>query len=668
MRSFLILCAVALIACSGDETEGTSGGSGGDGATVSTGGEERPTSGAEIVCPAGEVELADGSCLAPGIPSSACGEGFVADNDACTAVFVDGDCPDGTMAIPGETTCREVAACGSGPWGDIPTDGSTIYVQSGESLQAAIDAAPAGALIAVGAGTYGGVAIGKPIRLWGVCPALTSIDAFSNGVQIQADDVELHNLAITGQTSGVWISGGQGIVIDKVHIHDTGWTGLYQEGGIATVSDSLVERATGTGIGAFGGDLTVERSMVRDVLPGQNGNFGYGMTADFGGLLSQRGTLTVRRSAVVKSHALGISTWGADTLIEDTLVSSTQPRAADDSGGEGITGFMNVASGERGNVTIRRSVVRDNHWCGICFEDADAIVEHTVSRNTKPQASDGDFGYGMRSMNWELSSPVRPTLDVSASVVERARYIGFVAAGAVVDARQLIVRDIEPRELGDKMGRPMSIEPSQTTRLPSELSLQGARLENGFEGGLMVIGATADVDSVWIHNIGPNQEYQSFGVGAAYVRDIFNEIDTGGIVSNVIIEDAHTVGLAALGSSLMVDNLITRRIMPEVLTGDFGDGVIASEWIFIEELFPTDVALNRTTVESAPRAGIVAFAATVTVANSALECNAIQLDKERYLDKEPMLDNLGGNVCGCETEVEDCKVLSSDIQPPSPPL
>ena len=82
-----------------------------------------------VACAATEIALADGSCFAAGVV--ACTEGFASDGlGGCVAVLPDEVCAPGTMALAGETACREVAPCGEGPWGDTATDGATTYVDA----------------------------------------------------------------------------------------------------------------------------------------------------------------------------------------------------------------------------------------------------------------------------------------------------------------------------------------------------------------------------------------------------------------------------------------------------------------------------------------------------------------------------------------------------------
>ena len=111
LRLVAACIGLAVVACGGDEESV----------------ESSPETGE---CGDGQVSLADDRCVPVGATPEACAPGFVLETGGCQPVLPADLCPPGMMAVPGETTCRSVAECGEGTWGDIPVDESTHYVDA----------------------------------------------------------------------------------------------------------------------------------------------------------------------------------------------------------------------------------------------------------------------------------------------------------------------------------------------------------------------------------------------------------------------------------------------------------------------------------------------------------------------------------------------------------
>ena len=284
----------------------------------------------DMPCPPGEWLREDGGCQPAGVPPESCAEGFAPDGEAgCEVILPAEDCPKGQMAIPGETVCHEVAPCGTGDYGDIPVDPATTQfvnqayagadsdgseAKPWKTIQPGIDAAEAGAIVAVAAGSYSEEAIieDKPVVLWGRCPAL--VEVASTGTQFEAVQVrtgnaamsEIRGLAMIGAQGALAVVGASGVVIEGVWIHDSDY-GLYvaDQGGptSAKVTSSLIEATRTVGIFAGGSDVELSRIMVRDILTNGAGDFGDGIYVLDNPGTNRRANVQVTASVVVRIPA-----------------------------------------------------------------------------------------------------------------------------------------------------------------------------------------------------------------------------------------------------------------------------------------------------------------------------------------------------------------------------
>jgi hypothetical protein len=63
----------------------------------------------------------------------ACAEGFAPDGEGgCAAILPPGPepCPPGTLEVIGHETCQPLGDCGTGTWGDVPLDATTVFVSA----------------------------------------------------------------------------------------------------------------------------------------------------------------------------------------------------------------------------------------------------------------------------------------------------------------------------------------------------------------------------------------------------------------------------------------------------------------------------------------------------------------------------------------------------------
>lgn len=356
----------------------------------------------------------------------------------CVPILPAAPCADGEVALPGETTCRPLADCGTGPWGLIPTEAGTEHVDPSYmgndsdgsaarpwvDLPNAIVAADEDDVIALAAGAYP-TAIsfaGKRLRVWGRCPQMVELagDATSDAVFVDTTGFELHQIAITSVGSGLIVFGATDVLVDKVYIHDTDDIGvlvgtLDAPSGVV-IQDSLVERAASLAIVALSSDLEITRTVVRDTVGNELGP-GRGIDAERDIEVRLPSNVVVEGCLIEGAREAATATLGSSFTLIDSAVIGTRPQA---DGRFGIGMAVQYADGEA-SASIRGSYIGDSHMFGVSVINASLTMQRsTVSGVTRQQLGD-DFGDGIALVDTtELGS-----IEVSESRVADAMRAGI---------------------------------------------------------------------------------------------------------------------------------------------------------------------------------------------------------------------------------------------------
>jgi hypothetical protein len=672
-----------------------------------------------------------------GVPAESCSDGFIATDGGCQAVLPPEPCGDGEMAIVGETSCRAIAPCGEAPWGEIPVDSTTVYVDgsyaggSSDGSEAApwttigeaVAAAPAGAVVAIASGTYAeDVRIeGAALRLWGRCPALTRV--VGTGMQPAAitvfatDAVELHSLAAAGPRMGVWIRDSADTVVDRIWTQDTESFGLVVRGpdASAEITGSLFDSARVGGVVVHGSIVELSDSEVRNTRPSTQGLQGFGITVDPDQDTGDRGQLTARRCRVEGSTSSGALAFGADLVLESCAIADTSPQPADGIAGQGVQVRYWAPHDLRGFADVRSSVIERSHLGGITVAGGDALVEGTTIRDVEERQSDGDAGAGILVIQ-DADEEVRSTAEISQSLVERAHGSAAFVAGADVTLDRVVLRDVQPgsrriargieasssdlgpgltkvslrasliercTELGAMLagvdatiegsvvrsveqapggdgGWGISIQYDNSTLERAVATIRGSLVEDAIGVGLLVSGADATIEGTAIRSIAAEPSgTNGLGLCVQYSEEFL--LPAAATIRSARVEDCRETGIMVIGAQAQIEHTYIDQIAKDG-AGQFGDGLAVAT----HPGWPATVTMLDSFVGASSRAGIAAFGANVQLGRTTVECNPIDLDGEKNGGATFLLEDLGGNACGCDDTARPCRVLSSNLQPPGP--
>jgi hypothetical protein len=579
-------------------------------------------------------------------------------------------CEAGAMALAGETSCREVAPCAAGTFGDIVVDADTEYVDASFSgvpngsatapwptIQQAIDAAAPGATIAIAAGSYAQhlVVTNKAVKLWGVCPRDVEIVGPAEGVAAidiinGPDGTEVHTLAVRGARVGIGTSDALDVVLDRVWVHDTGDQGLLVDAILgpasASVHDSLVESTGTAGVVVTASTVDFARNEVRDT-------FGRGI--DVMASLDGRTPADVSIADVVvdRTDGGGIVVAGSIAEVTRAVVRDTDPGAQERNWGVGL---FDVPGFPPANVSLVDSVVERSHDVGVVASASAALVDGVSIRDVTPTIVEKG-GPGLIVEAWTGTSLVA-TATVRQSLVERGNTLGVYVGGASgVVLEGLLVRDTTPNASGDG-GWGIAIQDDKDIVLPAKATLRYSLVERTHGSGIFVVGSEVSIEATAVRDTSSSGDGR-FGSALTVLDNLMTGLRSNVNVHASLFDRSMEAGVVVAGSDVSIAQSLIRQTVPNAL-GTQGDGILVMSYAQVGHL-----ELLGTRVEQSQRAGISCFGGAAEIGSSVLACHSFAMDSERFADKSCTLSDLGGNACGCETLESSCKAVSAALEPPA---
>jgi hypothetical protein len=516
-------------------------------------------------CPEGSLAVPGDSACVP-IGARTCPSGLVANGrGACDAVLPEASCGADEIATPGDTSCRLIAECG----GELPTDAPILHVDQAftgtsdgtraspfRTIQAAIDRAAdtTRTTIAIAKGTYvENLDVGKPVRLYGACPAEVTIRAVDGvkapTIRIRAD-AEVHRVSLTapatGASSVVQVADADA-VIERVSIHDANAIGLrVQYATKATklrARDVKIERVLAIGAWVVGGTLDAERVVIRDV-------------------------------AAAEEH------------------------------GRAIEVASNAAVGK---LSLRSALIERVHDIGILVAGAEGDVSATVVRDI---AGSKKFlvGHAIEAALDDAGKPATMTLD--GVVLERAHDAALFVSGSRVTASRLTIRD--SRGLSDTLngpGRGVAVQAAGTKPLLGELTLRASRIEATDDDGVFVAGGNATLDEVLVLNSG------RLGSGRGIAARVSENGNTPSTVSlrRVLVAGSDGAGILGTGSTMTIEASEVRDVRPTKTNEGDGFCVVAQR---VAGTGPASLSLTNSNIGPCTGAGVVVYGSSGVIRTS----------------------------------------------------
>jgi hypothetical protein len=620
---------------------------------------------ATTACAVGET-TSDAGCVPPGI--HACAPGFVADAPGSCAPVLAATCPDGTFAVPGESSCNEVAPCPDAIYGDAPADaihvdGAYAGTSDGSAaqpfthIQAAIDAAAPGATVAIAAGSYAeDLVLGdKPVVLHGRCPRLVEVVGSGAGtaaifVRAGAHGTVVRNLAVTGARYGVATSGANDVVLERLWIHHAGERGVAVEDalgpGSVTLRRSLVESNEDIGVSVFGATLTIVESAVRETLEGRG--YGRGVAARHGA------TLAISASVIEDNLDHGLRVSGSSATVDTTVIRRTLPSYAGFGGGVSVA--VDADTLLPSTAVLQDVVVTQNQLYGVIAEGSHLELVRAVVTETQPQAAALDFGVGVQVQSTGGAMPADARIE--ESFIARNHYAGVAAAGATVALATSVVRDQIPEPKSGEYGRGLLLF-TDVAGAPTSATVTACVFEGNHEAAVFGQGVSLTLDNVAIRDTHPLDGMH----GRAIDMQSNGPLEPSELhARRLFISGSHDVGILIEGTTASVEDAEIHDTLPQI-DGRFGDAI---EVVTFPDLPAAEATFTAVRAFDSGRVGLVTFGALARVKDSQFVCNAIDLHGEAVGAAPFVLEDLGGNRCGCGEESPECQLIGGELEPPQP--
>ena len=420
-----------------------------------------------------------------------------------------------------------------------------------------------------------------------------------------------------------------------------------------SIEHSVIENNHNANVLIEVSEVTIDDSVIRDGLPDQSGAFGRGIEVQSDVTTGEPSSLTMRRSLVERHVDSGVLADGCHVLVEHSVIRDVAP-GLDGQSGVGFELQIGAIAGATGSARLAQSVITRTHSAGMATLGTPIEVDRSILHDIQPGIDPefADVGVGIMAHD-ERTIGVRAVAGVVGSVIRNAVSFGMHVQGSDAAVDQTLIQDIAPSTVEKRWGHGIEVVDGGISSAGASLFVGSSVIERATDVGLANAGGEMTVQNVVVRDVAPRAADGSSGQGIGIQRATYPAL---GYVRDSLVEGVNTGGIIFFDGSGSVERTTVRGVVADG-SGAYGDGIAV--------VFGQGVTVADVRIEDASRAGVAAFSADVGIQDSTIACNPIALTTQDLLGKATM-ENLGGNDCSCGGDDTVCKVISSELSPPTP--
>lgn len=425
------------------------------------------------------------------------------------------------------------------------------------------------------------------------------------------------------------------------------------------MSGSVLEENHQEGLAILGSDAKVTTSVIRTTKPGPTTQLG-GRGIEVELVDTEPGLLDLSDSVIEGNSEVGLAVLGSTAIVESSSIRDTAPRQLDQVAGDGVA--AQDYQGSRSTITLRRSIIENNHSVGVGVLSSDATLEGCVVRANLPNPAKTSNGRGIEVDNDQNK---RSSLVLVGSLIDANRGAGVFAAGSDARVEASLIRNTLAQEDG-LFGVGIGARDYQGQR--ANLTVVASVIENNQSAGVWVAGSSASIETTVVRNTQPSAAKGTFGYGICVQADNDDPTQRGELtLSHSFVAQNSDTGVLVVTSDASVSSTLVQDTHARPTDQTFGDGVCA---------ILSNVTLDQTAFQGNERASVANFGSTVEVHQVAAICSPLlyNLESQSFdayrgepIDTVEASFDQHDNVCSeCDGKPRQCRTVSDELKAPEP--